>query len=494
MAQFSKLRELVPADVECDAGAGAIEVGGITADSRTVRPGDLFVALAGSRTDGGRFIAAAIAAGAAAVMGEARPADPLPVPFLRARNARRALALAAARLHPRQPALVAAVTGTSGKTSVAAFLRQIWQTQGHAAASIGTVGVVAPAGETYGSLTTPDPVALHRTVDALAGEGVTRLVVEASSHGLDQYRLDGLGVRIGAFTNLSRDHLDYHPDMAAYLAAKLRLFTDLVVPDGAAVINADDAEAAAVIGAVQRRGLRLLTVGRHGEHLAVLSNVRESFGQRVTLRCDGRIVDFLLPLVGAFQVENALVAAGMALAGGDPADAVFGALERLTGAKGRLEQVGLCRGAPIFVDYAHKPDALAKVLEALRPYVTRHLVVVFGAGGDRDQGKRPLMGAIAAAGADRVIVTDDNPRSEEPSAIRSAILAAAPGAIEIGDRSEAIRAAIRGLGPGDVLLVAGKGHESGQIVGDRVLPFSDHDAIAAVLADAGVGASGDEGA
>jgi UDP-N-acetylmuramoyl-L-alanyl-D-glutamate--2,6-diaminopimelate ligase len=383
--------------------------------------------------------------------------------------------------YPRQPETIAAVTGTSGKTSVAAFLRQIWQTLGHSAASVGTVGVVSPQGETYGSLTTPDPVALHRTIDELAAAGVTHLVVEASSHGLDQHRLDGLNVAVGGYTNLSRDHLDYHPSMEAYLAAKLRLFTDLMRPDGTAVVNADDLHAPDVIEAAQARGLHVLTVGRRGETLAVDEIAQEGFGQRLRLRVEGRTRTLRLPLVGAFQAENALVAAGMAIASGGAADAVLIALERLEGAKGRLEQVGARRGAPIFVDYAHKPDALAKALDALRPYVRHRLVVVFGAGGDRDRGKRPLMGVIAAEKADRVIVTDDNPRSEDPAVIRAAILSAAPGAIEIGDRAAAIRAAVASLEPGDVLLVAGKGHESGQIVGDRVLPFTDHDAVAAAL-------------
>jgi UDP-N-acetylmuramoyl-L-alanyl-D-glutamate--2,6-diaminopimelate ligase len=340
---------------------------------------------------------------------------------------------------------------------------------------------VSPRGEVYGSLTTPDPVALARTLDELAGEGVTHLAVEASSHGLDQHRLDGLRVSIGAYTNLSRDHLDYHPTMEAYLAAKLRLFSDLVPPGGSAVINADDEHAPAVVATAEQRGLRILTVGRNGRDLVIEDIAREGFGQRLRIRADSRSRSLHLPLVGSFQVENALVAAGMAIASGCETDAVLAAVETLKGAKGRLDLVGTRNGAPIFVDYAHKPDALAKALDALRPFADRRLVVVFGAGGDRDQGKRPLMGAIAAEKADRVIVTDDNPRSEEPAAIRAAILAAAPGAAEIGDRAEAIRAAVAGLEPGDVLLVAGKGHESGQIIGDRVLPFTDHDAVETAL-------------
>jgi UDP-N-acetylmuramoyl-L-alanyl-D-glutamate--2,6-diaminopimelate ligase len=477
-----QLRDAVPQGSAFDPRFGAVELSGVTVDSRQAKAGDLFVALAGSRTDGARFVAGALAAGAAAVMAEQRPAGlPEATPFVSVPNARRALALTAARFHPRQPDTIAAVTGTSGKTSVAAFLRQIWTALGVQAASVGTVGVVSPAGETYGSLTTPDPVLLHQTIDGLAGDGVTHLAIEASSHGLDQHRLDGLRIAVGGYTNLSRDHLDYHPTLEAYFAAKLRLFTELVRDGGTAVVNVDDPHGAAVVEAARTRGLSVLTVGRAGETIGVEEIALDGFAQRVRLAHGGKTFDVRLPLVGAFQVENAVLAAGMALAsGGEPAR-VFAALAALQGAKGRLEQVGERRGAPVFVDYAHKPDALAKALEALRPYAKRRLVVVFGCGGDRDQGKRPIMGAIAAEKADRVVVTDDNPRSENPAAIRAAILAAAPGASEIGDRAQAIRTAIAGLEAGDVLLVAGKGHESGQIVGERVLPFTDHDAVAAAL-------------
>jgi UDP-N-acetylmuramoyl-L-alanyl-D-glutamate--2,6-diaminopimelate ligase len=305
--------------------------------------------------------------------------------------------------------------------------------------------------------------------------------MEASSHGLDQHRLDGVRLQAGGFTNLSRDHLDYHPTLEAYLAAKLRLFSDLIAPDGAAVVAADHPHAAAVVQAAERRGLRILTVGRAGSGIRLRSGAIDGFSQTLTVDHAGREFRIRLPLVGAFQVENALVAAGLAIATGSDAAGVFAALEGLEGAKGRLEMVGQRNGAPIFIDYAHKPDALAKALEALRPYVRRQLVLVLGAGGDRDPGKRPMMGAIAAEKADRVIVTDDNPRSEEPAKIRAAILAAAPAAQEIGDRGQAIRTAVHGLHDGDVLVVAGKGHESGQIVGNQVLPFSDHEAVAAAL-------------
>jgi UDP-N-acetylmuramoyl-L-alanyl-D-glutamate--2,6-diaminopimelate ligase len=478
-----KLRDLLTVDALTDARFDALDIRGVTADSRTVRPGHLFVAIAGSKDDGLRFVAPAIAAGAIAVMAERVPPQPLPanVAFVRVGDTRRALALAASRFHPGQPETIAAVTGTSGKTSVAAFTRQIWTATGEAAASIGTVGLVAPGREIYGSLTTPDPVALHRSLDELAGEGVTHLAIEASSHGLDQRRLDGVRIAAGGFTNISRDHLDYHPSLEAYLDAKLRLFKDLVQPRGAAVIYADHEHADAAIATARQRRLRILTVGRQGEGIKLVDTAIDGFTQTLKVVHAGNTYSVRLPLPGAFQVENALVAAGLAIATESEPAAVFAALASLKGAKGRLDLAGEKDGAPIFVDYAHKPDALAKALDALRPYATGRLVVVFGCGGDRDAGKRPMMGEIAVAKADRVIVTDDNPRSEEPAKIRAAILKAAPGAIEIGDRREAIASAIAQLRRGDVLLVAGKGHETGQIIGKQTLPFSDHDAVAAAL-------------
>jgi UDP-N-acetylmuramoyl-L-alanyl-D-glutamate--2,6-diaminopimelate ligase len=477
-----QLCALLTDDAVYDQRFAAVAISGVTADSRKVQRGSLFVAVPGTKADGLQYAAAAVAAGAAAIVADRVPSEtPEAVAFVRVPNARRALALAAARLHPRQPATIAAVTGTSGKTSVAAFTRQIWQALGRPAASIGTVGIVSPRGETYGSLTTPDPVDLHRTLDALAGDGVTHLALEASSHGLDQHRLDGVHISAGGFTNLSRDHLDYHATFEAYLAAKLRLFQDLLEPGSPAVIAVDQDEARAFVEAAMQRQLRVITVGRAGSGIRAVESVIDGYAQTLTLQHEGREHRIRLPLVGAFQVENAVVAAGLAIATGSDASSVFAALESLKGAKGRLDLVGSKSGAPIFVDYAHKPDALAKALEALRPYVRRRLVVVFGCGGDRDRGKRPMMGAIAAEKADRVIVTDDNPRSEDPAAIRAAILAAAPDAVEIGDRGFAIRRAIGDLVAGDVLLIAGKGHESGQIVGDRVLPFTDHAAVAAAL-------------
>jgi UDP-N-acetylmuramoyl-L-alanyl-D-glutamate--2,6-diaminopimelate ligase len=480
-----KLRDLFSDDAAIEPQAEAVDVKGLSVDSRAVKPGDLFFALAGSKTDGSRFIDAAINAGAVAVAG-GRASPDRRVPFVVTPNPRRALALAAAKFYPRQPATIAAVTGTSGKTSVAAFTRQIWQRLGHASASIGTIGLVSPKRTVYGSLTTPDPIALHKQLDEITGDGVTHLAFEASSHGLDQFRLDGVRVAAGGFTNLTRDHMDYHPDVAHYLAAKLRLFRDLVAPGGAAVISADHECSQEVIDAASKRGLRIIAIGRNadggGEGIRLVGATVEGYAQNLALANRGRNYTVKLPLVGEFQIENALVAAGLAIGTGSEPAAVLAALEHLEGARGRLERVGEHNGAPIFVDYAHKPDALAKALQALRPCAKRRLVVVFGAGGDRDAGKRPIMGAIAAEHADQVIVTDDNPRSENPQTIRAAILAEAKGASDIGDRAEAIRAGIAALQPGDALLIAGKGHETGQIVGDKVLPFSDHEAVAAALA------------
>ncbi len=478
-----KLGELFSGDAVVDAQHADVAVLGVAVDSRAVKPGDVFFALAGVKTDGARFIDQAIASGAAAVVGDRIPQGDRRVPFIAVPNPRRALALAAAKFYARQPGTIAAVTGTSGKTSVAVFTRQIWQRLGYASASIGTIGLVSPKRTVYGSLTTPDPIALHRSLDELAGEGVTHLALEASSHGLDQHRLDGVRVSAGAFTNLSRDHMDYHPTVEHYLAAKLRLFTDLIVDGGAAVIAADHEHSQAVIDAARTRKLRILTVGRKGEGIKLTDARVDGFAQKLTLEYGGKTYQVRLPLVGEFQIENALTAAGLVLATGGDAEQVFASLGKLEGAPGRLELVGERNGAPVFVDYAHKPDALAKALEALRPYTKRKLVVVFGAGGDRDAGKRPLMGAIAAENADTVIITDDNPRSENPASIRAAIMAAAKGAKDIGDRAEAIRAAVAGLQKGDALLIAGKGHETGQIVGDKVLPFSDHEAAVAALAE-----------
>jgi UDP-N-acetylmuramoyl-L-alanyl-D-glutamate--2,6-diaminopimelate ligase len=467
------------------ASAPGVAVTMITADSRKVAPGACFFAVPGTRADGLVFARAAADAGAVAVVGEGeRPSDlPATTAYVRVPDVRHALALAAAAMNPGQPETVLAVTGTSGKTSVADFTRQILTACGRQAASLGTIGVVAPSGAVYGSLTTPDPVTLHETLDRLSRDGVTHLAMEASSHGLDQRRLDGVRLAAAGFTNLGRDHLDYHPTVEDYLAAKLRLFDTLLPASGTAVINCDGDRGADVLAVARARGLRLLTVGRAGHDVVIEQQQRGGFGQRLTLRTAAGRYAVELPLAGDFQASNALVAAGLALAAGEDEAAVFAALPNLVGVKGRLERVGMVHGAMVVVDYAHKPDALAQVLDTLRPYASGRLVCVFGCGGDRDRGKRPLMGAIASQKADVAIVTDDNPRSEDPAAIRAAILAAAPGAREIGDRAQAIRTAVRELKAGDVLVIAGKGHETGQIVGDRVLPFSDHDAARAAIAE-----------
>ena len=461
-------------------GLAGKAIGGLAADSRKVRPGDAFFAVAGAKQDGLAFVRDALSRGAAVVVGERAP-DVDNAPFVQVADARAALSRAAARFYPRQPDTIVAVTGTSGKTSVAAFVRQIWAAAGRESASLGTLGVVSRPLEVYGSLTTPDPIALHQTLDQLARAGVTHLALEASSHGLDQKRLDGVRVSAGAFTNLSRDHLDYHATTEAYLDAKLRLFRELLPPGAAAVIDGDSEVAPRVVEAARAHRLSLLAVGRRGGALRLISAERDGFSSRLVIEHAGKTYGVTLPLPGDFQVSNALVAAGLCFATGIEAETIFAALGRLQGAPGRLERVGDKAGAPVFVDYAHKPDALEKALAALRPFVAGRLAVVFGCGGDRDAGKRPMMGAIAVAGADRVYVTDDNPRSEDPAKIRAAILAAAPGAREIADRGEAIRAAIAALAPDDALLIAGKGHETGQIVGDRTLPFSDADTARAAL-------------
>jgi UDP-N-acetylmuramoyl-L-alanyl-D-glutamate--2,6-diaminopimelate ligase len=479
-----QLAGILGPEARSEASVEGVAITGITADSRAVRPGFLFAALAGSRTDGSRYVAEAIRNGAAAVLARAGAGVTVPtgVTLLRADEPRLALALMAARYYPHHPATIVAVTGTSGKTSIAEFARQIFAACGRRSASLGTIGVVKPDGAIYGSLTTPDPVTLHATLQELAQEGVTHLALEASSHGLDQYRLDGVRLAAGAFNNLGRDHLDYHPDVEAYLGAKLRLFRELLRPGQRAVVNADGDRASDAIAAAHDRGLDLITTGVAGQHLRLVSSSRLGFRQRLRIVFAEGAYDAELPLIGDYQAQNALVAAALALACGEQPEAVFGALSGLTGVKGRLEIVGECAGGIAVVDYAHKPEALAAALEALRPFVTGRLVCVVGCGGDRDRGKRPIMGRIAAERADVVIVTDDNPRTEPPAAIRAEVLAGAPGAREIGDRAEAIAAGVAMLGPGDVLIVAGKGHETGQIVGDTVLPFSDQEVVLDAIA------------
>jgi UDP-N-acetylmuramoyl-L-alanyl-D-glutamate--2,6-diaminopimelate ligase len=464
-----------------------LDVTGLASDSRQIKPGNLFAALSGSKTDGARFLSDAVKRGARVVL--AHPdveseVKALGVAFIGDVNPRLRLARMAAAFYGAQPEIVAAVTGTKGKSSVVAFLREIWTQLGEPAASLGTVGLVGPKGEIPLSHTTPDPVEIHRLLAELKHQGVDHLAIEASSHGLDQYRLDGVMVTAAAFTNLSRDHLDYHHSFEDYLNAKLRLFNQVVAAGGVAVVNKDAEHSDAFIVAAKQRGLTLLTVGETGEGIKLVSRASRGDAQALTVACQGRTYHVTLPLAGAFQASNALVAAGLAVGLGADPDRVFATLPHLKGAPGRMEKVAFAAsGAPVYVDYAHSPDALEKVLKALRAHTKSRLHVVFGCGGDRDKGKRPLMGQIAAALADEVIVTDDNPRSEDPAAIRREILAAVPAAREIGDRAEAIRAGIAALKPGDVLVLAGKGHETGQYIGDHVRPFSDREeAVKAALA------------
>lgn len=462
------------------------QIAGLSTDSRETQPDFLFAAIAGSKADGARFVADAEGRGAAAILAGSDAAIDTTLPLVRADDPRRAIALMAARFHGAQPEHVVAVTGTAGKTSVATFVRQIWARCGIAAASIGTTGVVSPGRDEYGSLTTPDPIALAKLMAELAGEGVTHAAMEASSHGLDQRRLDGVRLAAGGFTNLGHDHMDYHPDIEAYFAAKMRLFTALLPKGAPAVIFADDRWSGRAIEVATGAGARVMTVGRGGNHLKLKRLEHERHRQIAEIDVDGRIHRIVLPLAGEFQMSNALVAAGLAIATGVPADAALAALETLKGASGRLDLAGTtASGAPVFVDYAHKPEALENVLAAVRPFTTGRVVAVIGCGGDRDRVKRPMMGEIATRLADVVIVTDDNPRSEDPAAIRAEIMAAAPHATEIGDRRAAIVAAVGMAGAGDTVVVAGKGHEVGQTAGGVTQHFSDHEEVRAAISEAG---------
>ncbi len=468
------LSALLKRDLEADP-----VITGVTADSRKVGPGTLFAALPGTKVDGASFAPGAIAAGAAAVLGPAGM-ETFSVPTIRVEDPRRVYALASAAFWGAQPAICVAITGTNGKTSVAGFCRQIFAKLGHKAASMGTLGVVVSGPGlsdlqlTPPGLTTPDAADVAEMMAKLAGMGVTHLAVEASSHGVDQRRLDGVTLKAAGFTNFTQDHLDYHGSMESYRAAKLRLFDTLLPMGTTAVLNSDSDAFAIFAGSAVSAGQSVFSVGDAGQGLKLVSRVLTPHGQTLTLETAGQIHTVELPLAGAFQASNVLVAAGLCIATGEDAAAVLKALESLEGAAGRLQRVGRgSRGGEAYVDYAHTPDGLETVLEALRPHTAGKLIVVFGAGGDRDRGKRPLMGAIAARLADVAIVTDDNPRSEEPGSIRAAILAAAPGATEIGDRRAAIRAAAAQLSEGDVLVVAGKGHEQGQLVAGVNHPFDD---------------------
>jgi len=475
------LARLVAHDVELPPAAAGLVATGITSDSRSVKPGFVFAALPGTKVDGSTFIPQALANGAIAVL-VAKGSYAGPGVVLATDNPRLMLARMAARFHDRQPDTIIAVTGTNGKTSVAVFVRQIWEAMGFRAASLGTIGVVGPDGAEYLQHTTPDPVQLQALAAKLAEDHVSHMAVEASSHGLAQHRLDGLRLTAAGFTNITRDHLDYHPTFDDYFEAKMRLFTELMPAGAHAVINMDSPHGEEVRMRAEAHGLVTFTVGAKGRDIRLAGVKREGLEQHLMLETASGVHNITLPLVGDFQNSNALVAAGLVIAAGGEAEIALRALSSLKGATGRLDLVGKSeQGASVFVDYAHTPDALENALLSLRPYATGKLIVVFGCGGDRDKGKRPLMGAAARKLADRVIVTDDNPRSEDAANIRREVLLGAVGAIEIGDRAKAIAEAVSAARAGDIVLVAGKGHEEGQIVGAVTKPFSDHAAVRAAI-------------
>ncbi len=473
---MTTLGELVSGLVQIEPVHENIAISGISSDSRNIDAGSLFIALSGGNVDGSKFALKAQEQGAVGVLAANNAKLPdIDIPVLRVKKPRLVLSQMAARIFPRQPEIMVAVTGTAGKTSVAEFTRQIWSGCGRSAASIGTTGVNAPGKNDYGNLTTPDPVTLHRMLDELSADNVEAVALEASSHGLDQFRLSGVRLSAAGFTNLGRDHLDYHADIEEYFAAKMKLFTDLLKPGLPAVIFSDDPYSQRVIEIARNAGNKVLSVGRGGDFLTLKRVEHKRYSQIAEVLHHEKTYRINFPLAGDFQIANGLVAAGLAIATGTSVEDALAQLEHLEGASGRLELIGHNEfQAPVYVDYAHKPDALENVLKALRPFASNNLVVVFGCGGDRDHGKRAIMGEIASRLADKVIVTDDNPRSENPASIREMVLANAPNALEIGDRREAIASAISQLQEGDCLLIAGKGHEVGQIVGSEVLEFSDH--------------------
>lgn len=493
-----QLAELISLSGRPDLVPSDIAIRGLTADSRAVKPGYLFAALPGTEVDGAKYISDALERGAAAIMthagwqseaGKVAGSDQQEIPVLDYRNPRKELALAAARYYARQPETICAVTGTNGKTSIASFTRQIWSLLGHRAASMGTLGIQSPVAYIPLGHTTPDPVEIHRALNGLTLSGVDHLAMEASSHGLAQYRLDGVNIAAAAFTNLTRDHLDYHEDFDDYLFAKMRLIGEVLKPGSVAVLNADADFRDEADQLCWSRGIRVVSVGEsENSDLRLLSRTPAQSGQELLVRWKDREYAIDLPLIGAFQASNAMIAAALVISTGGPADEVFAALSKLTTVAGRMQLAGKTKnGATILVDYAHTPDALETVLNAVRPHAKSKLHVIVGCGGDRDRGKRPLMGEIAARLADVAIITDDNPRSEDPATIRAEVLGgvekSAGKVHEIGDRRQAIRTAIDGLKSGDLLIVAGKGHETGQITGDKVLPFSDIEEIEAALAD-----------
>ncbi|MEZ5995043.1 MAG: UDP-N-acetylmuramoyl-L-alanyl-D-glutamate--2,6-diaminopimelate ligase [Hyphomonadaceae bacterium] len=477
-----KLGDLIQSGVP--EGAAGIEISGLTADSRKVRPGFLFAALRGVAAHGRDFIAQAKANGAVAVLSAGDLSGDPGVPHVTAGDARHAFALAASRFYPRRPETIVAVTGTNGKSSTVDFLRQIWTHAGKRAASLGTLGAIGPGGVIDLGHTTPDPAAVHAVLSALAEEGVTHAAMEASSHGLEQRRIDGLSFAAGAFTNLTQDHLDYHIDMSAYRDAKLKLWP-LVRAGGVAIVNADAAECAPFEAAAKAQGLDVVLCGWRAprEHALKIVEIQpRPNAQTMTLLWAGKEAKVELPLIGEFQALNAVCAAALALALGESPEAVWAGMAKLKPVKGRMEHVGQsASGGHVFVDYAHTPDGLDVLLRAARPHAPGRIVAVFGCGGDRDADKRAKMGAIAARQADVVIITDDNPRGEDAGSIRAQVLKAAPGAIEVGDRAQAIREAVAMLQAGDALMIAGKGHETGQIIKGVTYPFSDQDVARAAL-------------
>ena len=488
--RLSRLAASIPG--EC---LGDVDITSLTSDSRTARPGALFAALAGTKQNGSGFVEDAIARGASAVLTGRDAATTLfqrGIPAIGCDNPRLGLARAAAAFFNRQPEIIAAVTGTNGKTSIAHFTREMWHMLGFSAGSIGTLGIITAGDHQPLIHTTPDPIRLHRALADFADQKVEHVVIEASSHGLDQFRLDGVKIQAAGITNITRDHLDYHASFEDYIAAKMRLFADLLPHDGTAVINLDGEHTDHALAIAHQRGLNIITVGKKGTGLRLTSARAHESGQFLTITADDREFEVNLGLMGSFQASNALVAAGLLIAGGIAIDAVLTLLPHLPAVPGRMERVGvLANGASLFVDYAHTPDALATVLEALRPHATGRLIVVFGCGGDRDAGKRPEMGAIAEALADRVIVTDDNPRSENPAEIRRQILAGMnrphdrTKVQDVADRAEAIHLGASMLSIGDILIIAGKGHESGQIIGDKIIPFDDREIAREAIANIG---------
>ena len=458
---------------------------GLTADSRDVEPGYLFAALPGNNLDGRNFIDSAIDRGAVAVLaprGSRLKRGTADVALITDENPHRTFARLAGSFYGAQPGRIAAITGTNGKSSVAEFVRQLWISAGYGAASLGTLGLVSETTTMAGNLTTPDPVRLHQILRDLAANEVSHLALEASSHGLDQYRLDGVRIAIAAFTNLSRDHLDYHASMEDYFAAKARLFTEVMEPGGVAVLNASDEHFASLSAQAAARGHRILSYGGTEAEISLLDVEAIPSGQRLTLRVGGQKFDIAFPLIGRFQADNAICALGVALADDQDISLLAPHLEKLQGVRGRLELIAeSAAGASVYVDYAHTPDALETVLRSLRPHSHSRLLTVFGCGGDRDAGKRRPMGAIAERQSDVAIVTDDNPRTEDAAEIRREILAGCPDALEIGDRRAAIATAIEMAVAGDIVVVAGKGHEQGQIVGTQIIPFDDGDVIRRVV-------------